>query len=183
MTLVAFTVAVASIPEAVEAQLRQAQEMGRASGGEAGQMLDEHPQASFWSAMRDFSLEGDAAIVLKASVLLARVAEAIELGQRLAVEQGMEAAIVSEAGTGIVRYFLRASGADATERLARVVTPLRDFAVGARGSLVVLQAAPEVKARVDVWGSAGDAFPLMQGLKATFDPARTLNPGRFIGGL
>ncbi len=176
-------VAVASVPEAVEAQLLQAREMGRASGGEAGQMLDGDLHATFWSAVRDFGLEGDPGMVLKASVLLANVGEAIELGQRLAAEQGLEAAVISEAGTGIVRFYLRTSAADAMERLAKVVNPLRDAAVAARGSLVVLQAPPEVKARVDVWGSAGEVFGLMQGLRETFDPKRTLNPGRFVGGL
>ena len=43
--------------------------------------------------------------------------------------------------------------------------------------------SPEVKAGVDVWGSVGDAFPLMRGLKEQFDPGRILNPGRFVGGL
>ena len=29
----------------------------------------------------------------------------------------------------------------------------------------------------------GEVFGLMQELKETFDPRRTLNPGRFVGGL
>ncbi len=176
-------VAVASIPEAVAAQLRQAQEMGRSSGGEGGEMLEGNLHARFWSAVRDFGLEGDPGMILKAGVVRARGGEAIELGERQAAEQGLEAEVVSEAGTGIIRYHLRASGAGTTGRLAKVVSPLRDFAVGARGSLVVLQAPPEVKALVDVWGSPGDGFSLMQGLKQTYDPARILNPGRFVGGL
>jgi glycolate oxidase FAD binding subunit len=48
---------------------------------------------------------------------------------------------------------------------------------------VVLEAPPAVKAKVDVWGSAGDAFPLMRDLKLAFDPAGILNPGRFVGRL
>jgi glycolate oxidase FAD binding subunit len=36
---------------------------------------------------------------------------------------------------------------------------------------------------MDVWGSAGDALPLMRSIKAQFDPTGALNPGRFIGGI
>lgn len=97
----------------------------------------------------------------------------------------MKVAVVSEAGTGIVRYYLRAEGAgpDPFARLAGAVAPLRAFATEARGSLVILQAPPEVKASVDVWGPVGDAFAVMRGLKERFDPGRVLNPGRFVGGL
>jgi len=52
-----------------------------------------------------------------------------------------------------------------------------------QGSLVVLNCPPAVKARVDVWGEVGDALPLMRRVKAHFDPAGMLNPGRFVGGI
>jgi glycolate oxidase FAD binding subunit len=48
------------------------------------------------------------------------------------------------------------------------------------GSLVVLQAAPEIKRRFDVWGYNGDALPLMRRIKQQFDPNGILNPGRFL---
>ena len=40
-----------------------------------------------------------------------------------------------------------------------------------------------LKARANVWGSVGKAFPLMQRLKETLDPKGILNPGRFVGGI
>jgi glycolate oxidase FAD binding subunit len=124
-------------------------------------------------------------MVLKASVLIARVADAMWQGESIAAKQGLRVAVISEAGTGIVRYYLRAegTGGDRFQRLAGAVAPLRAFAAEAGGSLVVLQAPPEVKAAVDVWGPVGDTFPLMRGLKEQFDPERILNPGRFVGGL
>jgi FAD/FMN-containing dehydrogenase len=36
---------------------------------------------------------------------------------------------------------------------------------------------------IDFWGGAGDALPLMAAVKRQFDPQRTLNPGRFVGGI
>jgi glycolate oxidase FAD binding subunit len=66
------------------------------------------------------------------------------------------------------------------ERLVRALRP-RLEARG--GSLVVERAWPEVKAALDVWGDPGPAFALMRGVKAAFDPAGILAPGRFVGGL
>ena len=48
---------------------------------------------------------------------------------------------------------------------------------------VLLAAPPDVKRGMDVWGPLPDSFPLMQRIKAEFDPRNTLNPGRFLGRL
>ena len=178
-------VAVPSVPEAVKAQLEQARKMGREAGAHDGLMLDGERHEKFWTAVRDLDGGGDAGMVLKASVLLDKVGEAVTHGERVAEKHGLSVAIVSEAGTGIVRYYLRAEGAgpDRFRRLAEAVAPLRAFATDAKGSLVVLHAPPEIKASVDVWGPVGEAFPLMRGLKERFDPGHILNPGRFVGGL
>jgi glycolate oxidase FAD binding subunit len=176
---------VGSIPEAVKAQLEQARKMGREAGGGEGQILDGETHEKFWAAVRDFGCGEDGRMVLKAGVLLDRVTDALAEGERVAAQHGLSVAIVSEAGTGIVRYYLRAEGAGADRfgRLANAVAPLRAFAAGAKGSLVVQHAPAEVKAAVDVWGPVGDGLALMRGLKAQFDPGRVLNPGRFVGGL
>lgn len=179
---VLLAVSVASVPEAVEAQIQTVRGMMREAGD--GLVLDGQAHERFWAAVRDLDPGDGALMVLKASVLPARVAEAMEHGERLAAKRGLRVAIVSEAGTGVLRYSFRADdGADRVVRLAGVVDPLRAFTAGAKGSLVVLQAPPEAKATVDVWGPIGQSFVVMQRLKEQFDPGRILNPGRFVGGL
>jgi glycolate oxidase FAD binding subunit len=59
---------------------------------------------------------------------------------------------------------------------------------GLRGGVGVaaLHAPAEMRrdfARVNLWSPIPPTLPLQQRLKAAFDPARTLNPGRFIGGI
>ena len=182
---IVLAVAVASIPEAVEAQIKTAREMGKAAGGGNDQVLDSEAQEKFWAAVRDFNPGGGIAMILKAGVLISEVAEAMRQGEEVAAKQGLRVSTISEAGTGIVRYYFQTdgTGTDSFKRLAGAVAPLRAFAIEARGSLVVLQAPPEVKAEVDVWGPVGDAFAQMRGLKEQFDPSHVLNPGRFVGGL
>ena len=182
MNGVVLAVAVASVPEAVEAQIRTAQAM--AGEADEHEVLKGQAHEAFWAAVRDFDTGNGSAVVLKASVLLDQAAEAMEFGERLAAGHGLHVAVISEVGTGILRFHFRADeDANGTTQLAEVVEPLRSFALQAKGSLVVLHAPAAVKKRVDVWGPPGNGFALMRGLKEQFDPGYILNPGRFVGGI
>jgi len=177
-------VAIGSVPEAVEAQIAAVRKLCGEGGSPQGHVLDGAVHRTFWQGVRDFALGDGHRAVLKASVLLTKVVEAVRMGEEMAAKGGLSLGIISEAGSGIIRYYLRG---DRPERLqqgvAEVVNTLRTFAQGTGGSLVILEAPPEVKAKVDVWGPVGSALPLMRGLKEQFDPQRILNPGRFVGGL
>jgi glycolate oxidase FAD binding subunit len=61
---------------------------------------------------------------------------------------------------------------------------LRGFVAEDEGSVVVERAPVALRTRVDPWGSvAAGALELMRTLKREFDPRRSLNPGRFVGGI
>lgn len=172
--------------EAVDAQLETVRRLCRDADIADAHVLDGAVHDEFWRATRDFVLGDGLRAVLKASVLLGKVAEAVRLGEEIAAKQGLPLGVVSEAGSGIIRYHLTGDAAS-PERFQQGVTEavsyLRAFAQEAGGNLVILEAPPEVKRRVDVWGLAGTAVPLMQRPKAEFDPQRILNPGRFVGGI
>jgi glycolate oxidase FAD binding subunit len=172
--------------EAVDAQLETVRRLCRGAESSRTHSLDAHAHAAFWRATRDFVPRDGPRSVLKASVLLTRLAEAVRVGEEAAAKEGLAVGVVSEAGSGIVRYYL-SGGSASPERfpqaVAEAVNRVRAFAQEAEGNLVILEAPPEVKKRVDVWGLAEKALPLMQRPKAEFDPQRTLNPGRFVGGL
>jgi glycolate oxidase FAD binding subunit len=48
--------------------------------------------------------------------------------------------------------------------------------------VIVVQASPEMKRSVDVWGPTR-GLELMQRIKAQFDPERRMAPGTFVGGI
>jgi glycolate oxidase FAD binding subunit len=77
---------------------------------------------------------------------------------------------------------LRLEGTESAALLA-AIRDLLERLESSRGSLAVLRCPLEVKRKADVWGNAGDALQLMRDIKAQFDPAGRLNPGRFIGGI
>lgn len=81
--------------------------------------------------------------------------------------------IVAQAnGIGYLRI---AAGVEALRKLRSSLEPA--------GSFVILQCPPEIKQQIDVWGTPGDALPLMRRVKEQFDPKGTLTPGRFVGGI
>ncbi|NIO11283.1 MAG: FAD-binding protein [Deltaproteobacteria bacterium] len=172
--------------DAVDAQLQQLKRDVHRRQVQEGTTLDEERHCSFWASARGFAMGDQRRVVLKASVLLTKVGEAVKLGQTIASRMGLDLAMVSEAGSGIVRYqFVQRAGEEESYRqgISEAVVQLRDFAQAGGGSLVVLEAPPEMKSALDVWGPVGTALPLMKRLKDQFDPKRILNPGRFVGGI
>jgi glycolate oxidase FAD binding subunit len=100
---------------------------------------------------------------------LRRTAERIGFGWRLVVQLG---------GVGLLRLECQDEAS-----LPNAIGAAREAVTGLGGTLVVLQCPTAVKRNVDVWGPPSDALPLMRRVKEQFDPAATLNPGRFVGGI
>jgi glycolate oxidase FAD binding subunit len=67
--------------------------------------------------------------------------------------------------------------------LAAAAADARGALAALGGSLVVCEAPPEVRARLDAWGPAPAALELMRRLKQQLDPEGLLAPGRFAGGI
>ena len=60
------------------------------------------------------------------------------------------------------------------------VQRMREYCQQNQGFLTILNAPPEVKQQIDVWGYSGNGIKAMQALKNQFDPQNILNPQRFI---
>lgn len=88
----------------------------------------------------------------------------------------------AHAGNGIVSVQIPAAGRSEEVLLAHIQA-LNACVARLHGHRVIERAPVAVKRRCEVWGSVGDNFAVMQALKASYDPRRRLNPGRFIGGL
>jgi glycolate oxidase FAD binding subunit len=83
-------------------------------------------------------------------------------------------------GVGVGQFRLEGAPSDV---LIAALLRLRTAAEGRGGTLVVLVGPEDLKTRFDVWGSPGDALPLLRRVKQQLDPRGTLSPGRFVGGL
>jgi len=131
-----------------------------------------------WQARQALWTSPESAALAKFSVLPARISAACETVRRFADQGGIQWKIVVQ-GTGLGWMRLESPRAD---RLHAALSALRAEFERDAGSLFVAH-RPAGMATMDAWGSPGDAFPLMLGLKNQLDPRGTLNPGRFVGGI
>ncbi|MCH8107034.1 MAG: FAD-binding oxidoreductase [Chloroflexi bacterium] len=96
--------------------------------------------------------------------------------------------VVADPGFGLVRLLWWAQGADdgqspADGRIAATISRVRDLSRRLGGSTVVEHCPLSVKKGIDVWGETTETIDIMRRIKEKFDPARVLNPGRFVGGI
>ncbi len=134
----------------------------------------------FWTRLGD-ALDG--AILVKAAGEIRRLPFWVGEIESGAAGLGLSAALVGEAGDGILRAAIEGSVSPETWA-SGFVRPLREALAAEGGSLVVERAPLALKQACDVWGLVPDvALAVMKRLKVEFDPRGTLNPGRFVGGL
>jgi len=138
-------------------------------------------QADVWNAPATLWGGAEPSVVCKFTLLPASMGTFFDKVREVAEQAHLHWRLVAQAvGAGL----LRLEGEGATpDVLPSAIVELRQGLEARGGSLSVLRCPLEVKAKLDVWGSSGDALPVMKSVKAQFDPAGVLNPGRFIGGI
>jgi glycolate oxidase FAD binding subunit len=133
------------------------------------------------------------ATIAKCPLPLTSVGPFLEKTAQVAARYELPSAAAAHAGSGIVHRFLlpdlstaEPGGTchrDASKRMAQAATEMIHAGNNLGGRVTVPFCPTAVKRDVNVWGPLRDDFPLMQKLKAQFDPGRIFNPGRFVGGL
>jgi glycolate oxidase FAD binding subunit len=162
----------------IERQMDEVRLIARTNGALLGDDLAEAEQEQFWNVVREH-LVGP--VTCKAAILVSQMAQYLQKLESICRHHELESAVIAHAGNGILYIELRPG--DATPRLVEAITELRQEAQDARGSLVVERCPVDLKRSIDVWGSPGANFRLMQRLKEQFDPKGTFVKGRFVGGL
>ncbi len=148
----------------------------------------EHP-AALWTGVRELVAtareKNPGTTVVKTTLPLTNVGPVLAKARQVAARYELPSASSAHAGSGIAYiYLLPPSGmADAARRMAQAATEMIHAGNNLGGRTTVPWCPTEVKRDVNPWGPIRDDFPLMQKLKAQFDPDRVLNPGRFVGGL
>jgi len=132
-----------------------------------------------WQARQELFAHAEHSVICKCSVLPAQVGSLCEAVFTRAQSAAVSSIVVAQA-TGVAEVRLNAARVLSA---VEVLNGLRAELDQLGGTLVVQQCPPAVKEALDVWGAVTDALPLMQQIKGKFDPARTLNPGRFVGAI
>ncbi len=177
---------------AVERALQEARTAARAAGAGRIGHIEAAAQRTFWTAVADFpatlDLPSDTAL-LKVSALPSELGTVLDAATAVCAEQGLRLVWMADAGVGVV--FLRiqaaahgdAGDAPAEQRLWPELRALQSMLAHRWRNSVVLGCDPALKADLPLWGADPPGIDVMRAIKRKFDPADTLNPGRFVGGL
>jgi glycolate oxidase FAD binding subunit len=149
--------------------------------GAAADRLDLQPeeQQRLWSSLAVQVFSSDS-VVAKVGLRITDLAALCAEVEALAADPPW--LLRAHAGNGIVSVQVP-TGDGSEEALLAQIQALDACVARLNGHRVIERAPVAVKRRCEVWGPVGDNFAVMQALKASYDPRRRLNPGRFIGGL
>ena len=170
-------------PETVSWQLTQCQgimEQNRAIGvtvieGESQQHLQE--------AVQEFPTDNGNTEIVIAKLNLKRTDIAGIASQIVGANWARDVQLMALLGSGVLYLTIPVSSDTDFQTLADALTQLRQSVMAMQGNLIIEAAPPELKQRIDVWGSVEGTLRLMKQIKAKFDPEGLLNPGRFISSI
>jgi glycolate oxidase FAD binding subunit len=136
-----------------------------------------------WNAREGLFPDDELSVVLKISMLPSQLAWTCNFIERVCGTLAVQWTWMTQ-GTGVGLLKLSAENPENVEEpLLRAVTNIRSQLEAQEGSALVLTVPARIKPKIDAWGAAPDSLPLMRRVKEQFDPACSLNPGRFIGGI
>jgi glycolate oxidase FAD binding subunit len=155
-------------PAAVERHAADLRELAARHRAAAIERIDGAPEAELWGRVADLTqvaeLHADEGVA-KLAVLPEQTARAIAQIERLAAQHGSRATVSARALNGVIYARLQP------------ITPA--IMRGVDGVQWIASQLPSL----DRWGAPPPGLDLMRRLKAEFDPAGLLNPGRFVEGI
>ncbi len=121
----------------------------------------------------------DGALLLRAGAPSSALGAVAGLLERIARRNGWLPAQIGVAAAGLMfsRWFTGAASAEAVDQ-ALLEARIELGTLG--GYLVVEEAPPALSGALDLWGPIPEGIDVMRALRARWDPAGILNPGRFV---
>lgn len=129
----------------------------------------------------DFRSRIDACRALPSRVKLAVLPSSLghvqfQVARALRDAGAADATWVAQAGIGVAHVGIRQLDASLLARL-------RHVAEAASGTCVTEAVPDDLRTAEGAWGRTRDDYRIMVRIRDEFDPARTINPGRYVGGL
>jgi glycolate oxidase FAD binding subunit len=162
---------------AVERQIREAARRCFEAGARTIE-LSEEDDAPLWAAIADFTApSGDGSLLLRAAAPGGEITPVARLAERVALRREWQPAQLALAGSGLVYSRWQVAQAGPSE-VAAALSELR-AGMSAMGGYAVIEEAP-APPTLDIWGPTPEGAAIMRSLRASWDPAGMLNPGRYL---
>jgi glycolate oxidase FAD binding subunit len=98
------------------------------------------------------------------------------------IPPGVSAHAVAQAN-GLLLLALEGAATSLARIIRTVRTEIAELGGITGGSTFVQTVPPALRESIDAWGEPPATIALLREIKRQFDPNRTLNPGRFVGGI
>jgi len=171
---------------AVERHGREFERLASAAGASSFARLAPEESAARRERLQEFPAlvaeASAAATLVKCSVVPSQFPALQEQARQIADGHELRSARIVRAA-GLIYCALLPESRQLIARVAIAAAELFEAARQAGGHAVIERCPTELKRRVNVWGAAGEELKLMEKLKAVFDPAGILAPGRYLGGI
>lgn len=161
---------------AVERKRREIEAILHATGAMTVTGLGDAQSQQLYARLRDYgrSQEHPAALILRCSVLPSEVAQAVrQLSESINIPSTR---LTASPGSGSLRLLWPQLPAEPDSLIAAVRLAIQ--AIG--GTVTIERCPPQLKHAVDVWGLSGADVELMRDMRAAYDPAGILSPGRHV---
>ena len=170
-------------PETVAWQLTQCQGIMEQNGAIGVTIIEDESLQQLQEVVQEFSADkrNTERVVVKLNLRRTDLAEFA--AQIVETHWTSDVQMMALLGSGVLYVIIPITPDTDYPSLANMLTQLRQTAVSKQGNLIIEVAPPELKRHIDVWGSAEGTLSLMKQIKAKFDPAGLLNPGRFISSI
>ena len=170
-------------PETVAWQLTQCQGIMEQNGAIGVTIVEGESLQYLQGAVQEFSEDNKNTEIIVAKLNLKRTDVAEFAAQIVEANWACDVQMMALLGSGVLYVTLPVTSDTDYQSLANALTQLRQTAMSRQGNLIIEVAPPELKRHIDVWGSVEGTLSLMKQIKAKFDPAGLLNPGRFVSSI
>jgi glycolate oxidase FAD binding subunit len=170
-------------PETVAWQLTQCQGIMEQNGAIGVTIVEGESLQHLQGAVQEFSEDNKNTEIIVAKLNLKRTDVAEFAAQIVEANWACDVQMMALLGSGVLYVTLPVTSDTDYQSLANALTQLRQTAMSRQGNLIIEVAPPELKRHIDVWGSVEGTLSLMKQIKAKFDPAGLLNPGRFVSSI
>src|ERR1035437_7518876 len=133
-----------------------------------------YAESDFWDRLRNYGDRFGADFRMRVNTVIGDLERQLQDCLRSPGPVKFEAVAYVPSGTAMLYGFANGGEAGAVAKSVQ--------ARMAAGGSAVLESAPvALRRQVDVWGPARPEWKIVEGIRATFDPGRILNRGRFVG--
>ena len=170
-------------PDTVAWQLTQCQGIMEQNGAIGVTIAEGESLQHLQGAVQEFSEDNKNTEIIVAKLNLKRTDVAEFAAQIVEANWACDVQMMALLGSGVLYVTLPVISDTDYQSLANALTQLRQTAMSRQGNLIIEVAPPKLKRHIDVWDSVEGTLSLMKQIKAKFDPAGVLNPGRFVSSI